>query len=92
MSSLHSWVVRSQPQLHLFPDKSMYPSEYFPRSRPIEIEGEEVWVIKKSVNDRTKNHHHQLLVHWKGYPEHEATWEPLAHLAGSQELVKEYWY
>jgi hypothetical protein len=45
------------------------------------------------VDDRNKkNQCHQFLVHWKGHPEHEASWESLAHLAGSQEFVKEDWY
>ena len=27
---------------------------------------------------------------WKGYPEEEATWEPLAHLTHAMDLVDEY--
>jgi len=29
-------------------------------------------------------------VKWKGYPDNENTWEPEAHLEGSEEAVKEY--
>jgi hypothetical protein len=46
--------------------------------------------VKKIVDDRKKNQHHQFLVYWKVHPEHEATCELLAHLIRSQELVKEY--
>jgi hypothetical protein len=40
--SVHPWVARSKLKLYLFPDKSMYPSEHFPRPEPIEVKGEEV--------------------------------------------------
>jgi hypothetical protein len=30
----------------------MYPYEYFARPRPIEVESEEVWVVKKIVDNR----------------------------------------
>jgi hypothetical protein len=90
--SIHPWVANSQLKLHLFPVESMYLSKCITRPRPIEVEGEEVGVVEKIVDDRKKNQHHQFLVYWKGHLEHEATWEPLSHLAGSQELVKEYWY
>jgi hypothetical protein len=33
----------------------MYPSKYFTRPGPIEVEGEEVWVVEKIVNDKKKN-------------------------------------
>jgi hypothetical protein len=88
MSSIHPWVTRTQLKLYLFPDESMYPSERFARPGPIEVKGEEVWVVEKIVDDRKKNQCHQFLVHWKWHTEHEVIWELLAHLAGSQELVK----
>jgi hypothetical protein len=33
----------------------MYLSECFARPRHINVEGEEVWVMEKIVNDRKKN-------------------------------------
>jgi hypothetical protein len=88
--TVHPWDARSWLKLYLFPDESMYPNKHFPRPGPIEVEGEEAWVVEKIVDDRKKNRCHQFLVHWQGHPEYEAIWEPPAHLAGSQELVKEY--
>jgi hypothetical protein len=54
ISSIHPWVARSQLKFHLFSDKSMYPSECFARPRPIEVEGEEMWVVEKIVDNRKK--------------------------------------
>jgi hypothetical protein len=83
MSSIQPWVARSQLKLYLFPNKSMYPSECFARSGPIEVEGKKVLVVEKIVDDRKKNQCHQFLVHWKEHLAHEVTWEPLTHLTRS---------
>jgi hypothetical protein len=92
MSSVHSFVARSQLNLYFSPTESMYPSECFTRPPPIKVQREDVWVVEDIVNNKEKNQHHLFLVHWGGYQEHKATWEPPTHLARSQELVKEYWY
>jgi hypothetical protein len=57
MSSVHPWIARSHLKLYLFPDESMYPSKCFPRPELIEVEGEEVWVVEKIVDNRKKNRH-----------------------------------
>nr|CAG8669362.1 10087_t:CDS:2 [Entrophospora candida] len=36
---------------------------------------------------RTKPHY---LVKWKGYPLHDATWEPTEHLKNAEKKVKEF--
>lgn len=33
----------------------------------------------------------RFLVHWKGYPVNEATWEPEVNVAHAQEAVGEFW-
>jgi hypothetical protein len=59
MSSVHPWVASSQLKPHLLSDELIYPSEYFPRPGPIEVEGEEeVWIVEKIVDDRKKNRCH----------------------------------
>jgi hypothetical protein len=73
MSSVHPWVARSQFKLYIFPDESMYPRKHFSRPGPIEVKGEEAWIVETIVDDRKKNRRHQFLVHWNGHPEHKAT-------------------
>jgi hypothetical protein len=73
ISSIHPWVARSQLKLCLLPYEFIYPSKYFVRSGPIEIEREMVWIVERIMDDRKKNKPHQFLVHWNRHPEHEAT-------------------
>ena len=37
-----------------------------------------------------KEARHRYLVLWKGYPLHEATWEPKSHLANAPNILEEY--
>jgi hypothetical protein len=69
----------------------MFSSQCYSRSDLIQIKGEPQWVVEKVVSDRTKRNKIQFLVHWKGYPEHEATWEPFDHIAGAEEDIEKYW-
>jgi hypothetical protein len=55
MSSVHHRVARSQLKPFLIPDNSMYHSKFFPRQGPIDVEGEQVWVEEKIVDNRKKN-------------------------------------
>ncbi len=38
--------------------------------------GEELWEVEKILNQRIRRKQVEYLVLWKGYPAHEATWEP----------------
>jgi hypothetical protein len=91
MQHVHPWVSRQHLKRYTPPDDNMFPSQRYSRPEPIQIEGEPQWVVEKVVSDRTKRNKIQFLVHWKGYPEHEATWEPLDHMAGAEEAIEEYW-
>lgn len=58
---------------------------------PEEVEGEEEWEVEavcgvgKMIDGTTK-----YLVKWKGYPEHEATWEPAEHLRHARGAIQKY--
>ncbi len=43
--------------------------------------------IQKFRNGRTRT---EYLIHWKGYPSYDATWEPANNLDHSQTLISEY--
>jgi hypothetical protein len=55
MSIIHFWVAKSQLKLYVFHDESMYPSKHFSRRGPMEVKGEEVWVVERIVDVRKNN-------------------------------------
>jgi hypothetical protein len=66
-------------------------------SRPppeIAPDGDEVWEVERIVDKRIRRYGRgrrvEYLVHWKGYPDHERTWEPSENLQGARQAVAEY--
>src|SRR5688572_25899590 len=64
-----------------------------PPPAPVEIheEGEDEWEVEKILNDKIYRCKRMFLIKWKGFPEYEATWEPLEKLKGATETIREYW-
>ena len=54
------------------------------------IEYEVESILKHRLRRYGRGSRLEYLVHWKGYPSHEDTWEPLSNLANCEELVREY--
>ena len=48
------------------------------------------YVVEKILDHRTRRRHPEYLIKWTGYPDHDASWEPLANLANAQEILREY--
>jgi hypothetical protein len=57
-----------------------------------EDSGAPEWEVERILDHRTvgRSKRVQYLVEWKGYPIHEATWEPIEHLDNALDTVIEY--
>ncbi|GBG74892.1 hypothetical protein CBR_g19405 [Chara braunii] len=74
------------------------PSERFAgrpyeRPPPIMVDGHEEFIVSNIVSRRVTDDtppRIEYLVRWKGYPNEEATWEPLEHLQHARMLVRAY--
>ena len=55
------------------------------------IGNEPEWEAEKILDHRKQQNRHEFLVHWKGFPPDDDSWEPIENLEGSQELIAKYW-
>lgn len=54
---------------------------------PIEIEGEEEYVVEKILDSRIFRRHLEYLVKWEGYDNSHVSWEPAANCKHAKQLV-----
>jgi hypothetical protein len=58
---------------------------------PVSMGDHEEFEVEQILDHRTRRNHQEYLVKWKGYPEHDTSWEPEGHLEHASECVTEYW-
>jgi hypothetical protein len=73
-------------------DPSSFHASRKPHSLPppIIIDGEPEFEVESILKKRHHGSRAQYLVKWKGYPLHDATWEPLSNLKNCQALLKAF--
>lgn len=68
-----------------------FPSQKVPPPpSPELIEGHQEYIVENIVDSRIHRGGLQYLVHWKGYPVAERTWEPVRNVANSKQLVDKF--
>ena len=58
--------------------------------KPVIIEGEKEFEVKKILNKRVVRGKEKFLVRWKGYTVEEDTWESRENLENAKKLVDEF--
>lgn len=65
-----------------------------PRPAPDILDGEDAWEVEEVVGKRIRKRGRattiEYLVRWKGYPDHEKTWEPSGNLRAAQDAIARY--
>ena len=77
---------------HLKPYKECLPRQLTIRPGPMKVteDREEEYKVEWIVDSRWKGWHLECLIHWKGYPEEEHTWEPTGNLTHAMEAIAEF--
>ena len=74
----------------------LFPNRPQPLTRPDPVAKEDSgapeWEVERILDHKTRGRSKRVwyLVEWKGYPLHEATWEPIENLDGALDTVIEY--
>ena len=93
MSRVHNTFNVSQLKLYRdgsnrFPNREQ---QVYDRPPPELIhDGQEAWEVEAIRGKRGHGSHVRYLVKWKGYPDHESTWEPLRSLRFAYDAIREF--
>ena len=68
-----------------------FPSQQKPPPPPpIQIQGDLHYEVDFIRDSRLRRGKVQYLVHWKGYPREEETWEPVSNITNAKDAVKDF--
>jgi len=71
-----------------FPDREVIPPEPILVNDEMEYEVEEI--LDQRITKKGNKSVPQYLIKWKGYPLHDATWEPLSNLNNAEDALQRY--
>ena len=90
-------TLRIHPTFHVsllrkYEDPESFPHRPKAPERPdaIVIDGQEEYEVESILDKRRHRRRIEYLVKWKGFPDYDATWEPLTNLANAKEKVSEF--
>ena len=77
---------------HLKPYKECLPGQSTVHPGPMEVteDRNEEYEVEQIVDSRWKRWHLEYLIHWKGYPEEECTWEPAGNLTHAKKAIADF--
>ena len=61
-----------------------------PPSPIIDIDTNEEFEVEDILDKRTIRRKTEYLIKWKGYPLHDATWEPIDHLGNAKDAIQHF--
>jgi hypothetical protein len=82
--------LRIHPVFHVSLLKEYRGNVSSQRPPPVIVSDIEEFEVQRILEKRQVGRKAEYLVQWKGYPLHEATWEPKTYLRNAQELLKEF--
>ncbi len=95
-------AMRIHPSFHVSKLKpyrdgsASFPWRVQPTRPPPDIlpDGEEAWEVERIIDKRQRRFGRstrvEYLVHWKGFPDHDRTWEPASNLKFASQSIQEF--
>jgi hypothetical protein len=68
-------------------DDQIFPGRVQEPPEPIVINSQPEYEVEKVIGSRKHHNRREYLVKWKGYGDHENSWEPTANLTNAKELI-----
>ncbi len=89
--------LRIHPVFHVsllrpYMDPASVPYRPPPVTPPpaVSIDGHQEYEVDRILDVRTRYRRREFLVHWVGYPAHDATWEPESNLPNAADAVRDF--